>query len=624
VITSLVEGDGTLEVHWSAPADGTPASYTVWVGGDVPDADCEEISAETHTCTINQGIVNETSYAVEVAANMAQGDPTISQPWWATPRDTDVGVPGAPVLDDIAVHGNKLTLTWAEPQDDGGLAILGYHITAMRTSDSEPVACVQPQGRTSRTCTITGTTETGYKATVAAWNSEGVGAASAEKTETALSSVPGTPTVTADLSENTATVHASSSDTGGVTVEGYEIAVTKVGSNDPVPCTGTKTSEEPILYTMGTCAFDSTQGESYSVKVRGKNSVGYSALATVTRTTAPAAPTVSVAVEGRTVTVSWTPHGTGGAAIQGYLVMVQRTGHEEHEEEVACTGTMGSGDNSSLYTGTKCTFTGIPGEEYSASVRARNSVGTSDIAGTDSDTVPPLAGPAGVTAMPGDAKATVTWKAITPATGITGYVVSYTKEGGQTQTAPVSGAATTSHELTGLENKATYSIAVKAVISEGTVAEGTAILVTPAAPPTIPDSPPEPDGDLTAPAGTTTPDPGEQITISGGGFAPNSRVDLVIYSEPHNLGTVITDQAGSFTRAVTVPHGLSGSHTIASFGVDSDGAARVLSLRVTITATTGGSGLAVTGAPIIAILLTGILLIAAGATTRFVGRYRRS
>jgi hypothetical protein len=190
VITGVVEGDGELTVTWNPPAGGAPTSYTVWVGGEVPDSDCDEIPADTHTCTVDTGLENETSYAVDVAANHAGEDPAYSQAWWATPRNTQVTVPGAPTLHDIEVDGDKLTLTWDAPVDDGGLATLGYTINAVRASDDHAVPCEQPQGRTSTTCTITGVAGVGYKATVTAWNTEGEGAASGEKTATASSSSP--------------------------------------------------------------------------------------------------------------------------------------------------------------------------------------------------------------------------------------------------------------------------------------------------------------------------------------------------------------------------------------------------------------------------------------------------
>lgn len=426
VITGVVEGDGELTVTWDPPGGDAPTSYTVWVGGEVPDSGCDEIPAGTHTCTVDTGLENETSYAVEVAANHGGEDAAYSQAWWATPRNTQVTVPGAPTLHDIEVDGDTLTLTWDAPGDDGGLATLGYTINAVRSGDDRPVPCEQPRGRASTTCTITGVAGVGYRATVTAWNSEGEGAASGEKTATA-SSRPGAPT--------------------------------------------------------------------------------------------------------------------------------------------------------------------------------------------------------GVAAAPGNTTATVTWTAITPATGITGYTVTYTGEGGQAQTAEVAGAATHSHELTGLENGSTYSITVKAVLGAGTAEESEAVTVTPSAPATIPATVPEPDDALSAPAGAKTPEPGETITVSGTGFAPNSRIELVIYSSPQSLGTTTTKEDGSFSKEVVIPSSLSGSHTVTAFGVDPDGNARVLALGITVAAVTPAaaddSGLAVTGAPTVTILLTGVLLIAAGAATRLAGRHRR-
>ncbi len=100
VITGVVEGDGELTVAWDPPGGDAPTSYTVWVGGEVPDSGCDGIPIGTHTCTVDTGLENETSYAVEVAANHGE-EAAYSQAWWATPRNTQVTPPGAPTLHDI-------------------------------------------------------------------------------------------------------------------------------------------------------------------------------------------------------------------------------------------------------------------------------------------------------------------------------------------------------------------------------------------------------------------------------------------------------------------------------------------------------------------------------------------
>ncbi len=64
----------------------------------------------------------------------------------------------------------------------------------------------------------------------------------------------------------------------------------------------------------------------------------------------------------------------------------------------------------------------------------------------------------------------------------------------------------------------------------------------------------------------TTPSVGGTDTVSGSGYDPNELVDLVLHSAPYNLGTARADSAGNFSTTVTLPAGVSGSHTIIATG----------------------------------------------------------
>jgi hypothetical protein len=86
--------------------------------------------------------------------------------------------------------------------------------------------------------------------------------------------------------------------------------------------------------------------------------------------------------------------------------------------------------------------------------------------------------------------------------------------------------------------------------------------------------------------GTTAVIPGQQVIVSGTGFAPNSTVVISPASSPTTvLATVTTDASGSFSVPVTIPAGTSpGSLTLRATGVAPDGVARTVTQTVNVAA----------------------------------------
>jgi hypothetical protein len=84
------------------------------------------------------------------------------------------------------------------------------------------------------------------------------------------------------------------------------------------------------------------------------------------------------------------------------------------------------------------------------------------------------------------------------------------------------------------------------------------------------------DGALIVVQGTT-------VQVSGSGFAPNSVVDVWIYSTPTQLGTVTTDAQGAFTATFDVPSSIpAGDHTIKVDGKTSAGELSTVSFGVRV------------------------------------------
>ncbi|MER7007335.1 IPT/TIG domain-containing protein [Dactylosporangium sp. NPDC000555] len=199
--------------------------------------------------------------------------------------------------------------------------------------------------------------------------------------------------------------------------------------------------------------------------------------------------------------------------------------------------------------------------------------------------------PAAPTATAGVSSIEVTWTA--PAENgslITGYTVT-ANPGPATCTTK---AKTETSCVLGATAGEDYTVTVVAHSAAGNSAASAASnSVTPTAPATTPTAPTA-DAALTTDAGPiSAAEPGQQITLKGSGYAPYSTVIITIYSDPVELGSVITDANGDFTQPVTIPSDLEAtSHALVAAGVAPGGTARNLRLDLYVApgATTKMSG----------------------------------
>lgn len=84
---------------------------------------------------------------------------------------------------------------------------------------------------------------------------------------------------------------------------------------------------------------------------------------------------------------------------------------------------------------------------------------------------------------------------------------------------------------------------------------------------------------------------GGSLQVAGGGFAPGSPVNVVVYSSPVKLATVLADASGNISTSVTLPSGLAiGTHTLQIQGVTSTGAPRVLERTISVAKTLPRTG----------------------------------
>ena len=95
---------------------------------------------------------------------------------------------------------------------------------------------------------------------------------------------------------------------------------------------------------------------------------------------------------------------------------------------------------------------------------------------------------------------------------------------------------------------------------------------------------------------------GDQVTITGDGFASGESITAVLHSKPVPLGTLVADGSGAFTRTFTIPADTTpGAHSLVLTGQSSGSVS--LALTVTAPAAAPESDLASTGATIGELLL---------------------
>jgi titin len=255
--------------------------------------------------------------------------------------------------------------------------------------------------------------------------------------------------------------------------------------------------------------------------------------------------------------------------------------------------------------------------EYQVRVRAITEAGPG--AATAAVSVTPLAPPAAparVVATAHTATITVSWDA--PAGGgaaVTGYTAI---------ASPGPATCDTRDETTcvlGAQTDVAYTVTVVAHSASGDSAASVPSKSVTAASPVIPPTPPETKEKLdTDESDLDAVQPSDKITIRGSGYAPNSTVEIILYSSPVSLGSVVTDDNGEFSIDVALPPGVAGSHSLVALGADPFGNVRAMRLDVTVAPTS--TGMPTTGGAPVEPALFGLLLVLIGAALMRVSRGR--
>lgn len=359
--------------------------------------------------------------------------------------------------------GTSATLTYATPQSDGGSPIAGFDATARRL-DATAAPVTAQVGPSARSITLTGLApdgqyEIGLRVRNEAGNIDRLFIRPGEKSAFWFN----TPTLNGrQVNLVTITPGTGGSPSNTVNITPYRNGVAQPVQRFPVTAAPYSIQGQNLTLPAGTYRFRFTV-----TNVAGESEPSDLSSEIVVPAEAPSHPvTVQAAAGNAQATVTWTPPSDdGGTPVTGYTVTPVVGGTAGTPRPLAASART-------------TTFTGLAnGVSHTFRVAATNSVGTG--MALDSNAVTPQAAvpgaPTGVTAVPGDARATVSWTAPTANGGaaVTGYVI--TPYQGATALFPIEApAAPTSETVLGLTNGVATTFKVAARNAAGVGAQSAA------------------------------------------------------------------------------------------------------------------------------------------------------
>ena len=470
--------DGQADLAWSDPSDATITQYQYrQKAGQGNYGDWTDIPGST-AATVGYtvpSLTNGTVYTFKVRALNASGTGAESDEATALPAPP----PAKPTGLAAAARNQGVHLSWSNPND---ASITQYQY---RQKDGKGKfgdwTAMAGSGAATTSHTVTGLkNETEYGFRIRAVNPAGNGERSDK--------VSATPTGPTAKPAKPAGLAASARDRGAylswtdpndkfITKWQYrkKVGAGNYGGWTDITDSGAATTSHTVA--------GLANGVAHAFKVRALNALGAGAEsneATATPVAAPSKPTgLTAAARDRGVHLAWTAAGNATITQWQYRQKIGRGSYGEW------TAIANSGAATTSYT-----VTGLAnGTEHAFRIRAVNSSGNG--ARSDEATATPAPAPSkptGLTASARDKGVHLSWTNPNDAT-ITRW--QYRQKAGRgdygewTNIAD-SGAATTSHTVTGLENGTVHAFKVRAVNSSGAGAESGEATATPVAPPAKP------------------------------------------------------------------------------------------------------------------------------------------
>ena len=455
---------GGVTLSWdSPPADtsvGAIAGYEVST-----DAGDNFVAIEGSNGSTISHLVEDldggTAYTFAVRAVNASGKGAASSVAATT-------LPAAPANLGAAAAIGGVTLSWTDPGDD---TIDRYQFSTDYNTADDTGTFTDIAGSDGDTVEhlVTGLDGgTAYTFAVRAATVSGAAGAASSATATTLPSAPANLRAAPGIGE----VTLSWDDPGDSTINRYQVSTDGGATFADIGNGDLETADGTTSYTVGNLS----GGTAYTFAVRAATaSDAVGAASSATATTLPAAPeNLKAAVAIGEVTLSWDDPDDG--TIAKYRVSADYDPATGAGTFTDIPDSAPGGANATGYT-----VTGLDGgTEYTFAVRAATASGAGGATSSvDAKTLP--AAPTGLEAASGADGVALSWDDPGNDT-ITGYEVS--TDGGDTFAAIVgSGATTTEHTVTGLNDSTGYTFAVRAVSGpDPGAASSVTATTTPAAP----------------------------------------------------------------------------------------------------------------------------------------------
>ena len=491
-VNSAGEGDASSDKAkplWPAPTNlvATPDHARVHLEWDRNPGiaryrvDPEETStgASAGSFVVSAGSGSKVRTVVGVPGNYLENGTEYTFTVLAITQSLDISLPAevneTPVVQDPPAAPTNLSATpgdrqvrlkWDNPKD---FKITEYEVsTDYNTTDgSGTFTYISSSHENTTAHTVTRlsddpatplTNGTTYTFAVRAMNGTGPGAAST--VDAMPIAIPDAPTISS-ATPGDGQVALVWADPGDTSITKYQVRRKVRNSADSTYTVWTDIAvTDPNAPPTGYTVTGLTNGTRYTFAVRAVNGTGNGLVATVNARpiAVPAAPTALSATAGATeVALTWDD--PDDDTITGYQVSTDggETFADIDDTDISENDT----DNTLAYTVTGLTN----GTEYTFAVRAVNDPGNGPASTVTARPIAPPAAPEISSVGPGYRKVTLAWTDPNDST-ITGYQVS-TDGGGKFGEISGSGAGTTTHTVTGLENGTEYTLAVRAMNDVG-------------------------------------------------------------------------------------------------------------------------------------------------------------
>ena len=327
-------GDGEVRLSWSAPApianEAPITSYEVQTrsGGGVWS---RWGTVRSSGATVRP-LTNGTSYQFRVAARNSEGSSPWSQSASATPK-APARRPATMAAPVLSAGDGSIGVSWSEP-DDNGADVQGYDIDVGQSGSSVRERGFQV-GSSRTSTTLSGFSNgRGYWVKIRARNSAGRGEWSPQST-IRLTPDPVDPpsmrSVSVSVSGSSLTARWSANDNGSP-ITSYDVTISGSGSFTTSATSRTWSNLRPGTYT---------------VTVRARNTHGLgpagSDSARIGPTDPPSRPSVSVSVDGSTLTARWSAN-DNGTPIQHFKVRLNAAATVRTTETSMTWRNLSSGD----------------------------------------------------------------------------------------------------------------------------------------------------------------------------------------------------------------------------------------------------------------------------------------